>query len=437
MKLSKALFWRAALALLTCISLVLMIMIWQTGEPETQDAFFSGRRLIVHRETGIIQGKPFARKTDEEVAPVSEKAPEAQPVEEAKSPPESKPEEPQETAVEPAKPVEIATEEEKPLDSFNFLTPPAATEPAPVPDISAQEKLRQEKEDEAKVAEAIKSVPILSSAPTLSPSANALPDINKALTESSEQGTLPMIGPDGTKPWKYYSKPSDYKKGTPAIAIIVTGLGQNRIVAENAVRLPENISLSFSPYARDTTGWGKAARMMGHEMLIDLPMEPSNYPVTDPGPHGLLIEKGPQENEKRLEWVMSRYPTAIGFITPQNERFSSDVEGFKILLQSIANRGLLIALGAEPHKTETKALVEASSTPLAIVDMLIDEELSANGIQTRLTALEALAKKRGYAVGIVQPYPISIEQLRQWSETLKDRGIVLVPVSAIAKLRFS
>lgn len=438
MKLSKTLLWRAALCILAAISLLLVLSVWQSGARETQEAFLSGRRLVINRETGMIQGKIIAAMPEgDRVEAKSENAPPA---------------------------------EEKPLDSFNFLAakemqssslkedqdknkpelldsfhavaeppspaPAAAETPKPT-ELTAQEKNRQEKEDEVKIAEAIRSAPILSGAPTITPSANALPDVNSKLTEQSENGVLPVIGADGTKPWKYYAKPANYKKGTPVIAIIVTGLGQNKIVTENAVNLPEMISLSFTPYSRDTAGWGKASRLTGHETLIDLPLEPSNYPVTDPGPKGLLISKGPQENEKRLEWIMSRYPTGIGFVTSQNEHFSGDVEGFKLLLQSIANRGLLIIMGAEPHKSETKTLVESSTTPLVVADMLIDEELSASAMQMRFTSLEVLAKKRGYAVGILQPYPISIEQLRSWAETLKDKGIILVPVSTIAKLRFS
>lgn len=443
MKLSKAFVWRVALVSMTLIALSMAVMTWSYGEQETQDALFSGRRLVIDRQTGIVHGKMAASKPEQLAAaeaPKQETPADAQKLESG-------------FVEEDAASGEVATEvrpepapqktfaEEKPLDSFAFLNGQAAAdkppEPEKKPEPTKQEKSEQEKEDEAKIAAAIESAPILSSAPTLSPSANALPELNKKLAESSEHGLIPAIGSDGTKPWKFYGKNAEVKKGTPSIAIIITGLGKNRIVAENAVKLPEEISLSFSPYSRDTTGWGNASRLTGHETLVDLPLEPSNYPIIDPGPYGLLVEKGAQENEKRLTWVMSRFSSYVGLVTPLNEKFSSDLDSLKILLQSVANRGLLMVMGSEPHKSESKTLVDSSTTPLVIADMLIDEELSATAIQTRLASLEHLAKKRGYAIGIVQPYPISIEQLRLWSETLKDKGIVLVPISAVAKLRFS
>lgn len=421
MKLSKAFVWRTALVSMAVLATAMGSMIWKSGIEETQEAFFTGRRVVIDRETGLVHGK---------MPPASLPETEPQPIAAEETPPAAEENVTQAQA-------EPGPELPPLLDSFmEAEAQPDAAPPPPSPQPEAQ-ALQIQKEDELKIAQAIKSAPILSSAPTITPSANALPEVKESLSENSEYGILPAIAADGMRAWKYYVRDKDYSKGTPAIALIVTGLGQNRLVTENALKLPEEVSLSFSPYSRDTMGWGKASRMSGHETLIDLPLEPSNYPVTDPGPKGLLVEKGAKENEKRLEWIMSRYPGSMGLLAPQNEQFSSDIESYKVLMQSVANRGLLMVLAAPPRKNETRALVEASATPLLVADLLIDEELSVSAIQTRLTALEALARKRGYAVGIIQPYPISVDQLRQWIETLKEKDIMLVPVSAIAKEKFS
>lgn len=450
MKPSQALIWRIALVMSAVAVMAFASMIWLSGDAETKEAFFSGRRLVIDRDTLMVQGKVFASEAAEAPKP-EEKIPE--PSSEEKPEPTAN-DGPTEVKTQEKKTQELKPEEsapkEKPADSFLDEKSPKESQqeskeeekPAEVKTIQTEEKIvgptaKEIEEDNAKVAKAITALPLLSSAPNLTPSTNALPDINKALSEKSDDGWLPIIGADGTKPWKFYAKPTNLKKGTTMIAVLVTGLGQNKIVTENAIQLPEAISLSFNPYARDTQGWGRASRVTGHETLIDLPLEPGNYPAVDPGPYGLLVEKGPQENERRLEWVLSRFGSYVGLVIPLNERFSGNAEAFKILLQSVANRGLIMVMAREPHKSETKTLVESSATVMVVADMLIDEELSPSAIQTRLTALEQLAKKRGYAVGVVQPFPLSIEQLKAWSETLKEKGIVLVPISAVAKLRFS
>src|SRR5262249_15250871 len=159
--------------------------------------------------------------------------------------------------------------------------------------------------------------------------------LNAALVEKADAGNVPKIGPDGTKAWKYYAKPFERKGNMPFIAVIVSGLGEAKTVTENAMKLPENVTLSFSPYAKNIDTWTTAARTTGHEIMLDLPLEPANYPAVDPGPYGILSGKPPEENDMRLQWIMARTQGYIGFLTPQNENFSSNGEAFKALLQSI------------------------------------------------------------------------------------------------------
>jgi polysaccharide deacetylase 2 family uncharacterized protein YibQ len=135
--------------------------------------------------------------------------------------------------------------------------------------------------------------------------------------------------------------------------------------------------------------------------------------------------------------VLSRYTGYVGAITPYSEVYTANIEAFKVLLQSLANRGLLLVMSHEPAKTEVNELLETTSTPNVIADMLVDEELLDSSIDTRLSVLEQEAKKKGYAVGIIQATPLSIERLRIWSEGLESRGVRLAPLSAVVKLRFS
>jgi polysaccharide deacetylase 2 family uncharacterized protein YibQ len=271
----------------------------------------------------------------------------------------------------------------------------------------------------------------------LQPSGKPIAEANPALLEKTESGAWPVVGADGTKPWRYYAKSYDRKGTLPMIAIVVSGLGENKNVTEAALTLPENIAFSFSPYAKNLTSWVKAARIAGHEMLIDLPLEPANYPVSDPGPYGLLAAKGSDANQKHLQWLMSRFPGYVGFLTPQNEVFTANADAFKELLQTLTTHGLMLAVGSEPAKKETKQMIESGTAAAVIGDVLLDEELSATAIQDRLGSLERTAKSRGYAIGIAQAYPITVQQLKLWSARLAEEGFVLVPVTFIAHLRYS
>lgn len=380
------LLWLSVFFLMLAVCLGLLVMLWLSAKHEAEDAFGAGRRLMISIDSGEVQGKILA---------LDGKPVEAPPVAEVR-PPETPPEMPPEEEPEMLPPSPDAE-----------AVPPAETAPpAPVEESDA--------------------------AP-----ATPMPDVNPSLVERVEGADLPVIGADGTKPWRAYSKPFDRKRNQPMVAVVISGLGINREVTQDALHLHEYFTVSFSPYARDIGSWRSAIRATGHEMLVDLPLQPSDYPLTDPGPYGVILEKGDAEAIHRMQWMMARFPTLIGFLTPQNESFTANDEALKILLQTLANRGLMLVLGHEPPRKETKDLVDASHTAIVTADILLDEEQSPTAIQARLTQLEEQAKKNGYAIGIAQSYPLTVSQLKAWSRSLAEKGIILVPVSAIVKLRFS
>ncbi len=404
------LLWYGAVSLLSVALLALLVTLWMSGGSETKDAFESGRRLLIKLDGGEIQGKLITldvpREPSKDVVDASPK-------------PEEKPEE---KSPEPA--AAVSPEPEKQADAT-----PVSPEQK---DASAEPALATNNNAPLPAPDTLVVKPAQPDLPR-----TAMTGVNMDLLEKTENGELPVIAKDGTKPWRFYSKPFERKNSQPMVAIVVTGLGHNKGASDGVLKLPEQVTVGFSPYVKDPSVWMAAARATGHEMLIEIPLQPANYPVSDPGPYGLFVDKGVVENEKRLQWLMSRFPTSMGFLTPQNEVFTDNSDMFKALLQSLANRGLMLVVGREPHRKETRELIDASSTAITVGDILLDEELSVAAIQTRLATLEQQAKKNGYAIGIARAYPITVEQLREWTATLAEKGIVLVPVSAIVKLHFS
>ena len=72
----------------------------------------------------------------------------------------------------------------------------------------------------------------------------------------------------------------------------------------------------------------------------------------------------------------------------------------------------------------------AVGLPRAYGNRFLDLEASRGAIDTRLSELERIAKESGIAIGIGQPYPVTIERVARWTETLEEKGLVLVPITA-------
>lgn len=249
---------------------------------------------------------------------------------------------------------------------------------------------------------------------------------NLDLVDASPSGPLPRISNDGRLPLTTYARPFDTEDERPKIAIIVTGLGPQIDATNASFHLPAAISLSFSPYTEDLPSLFERARLAGHEVLLELPMEPDNYPTDDPGPHTLRASGTSDANLERLIWVLSRAPGYFA-VAGSSGAFGKSPEAAPIA-KEIASKGLGF-IEIDGNKLEG----QADNADLAYIttQQWIDETPSADAIKNALADLEAKAKAEGGAIGVAEAYPITLQHLVDWSAELNSRGILLVPVSAI------
>jgi polysaccharide deacetylase 2 family uncharacterized protein YibQ len=240
-------------------------------------------------------------------------------------------------------------------------------------------------------------------------------------------GVLPVVGKDGRTPFQAYARPFR-DTGKPKIAIVVGGLGLNAAATRAAIeRLPAEVTLSFVPYADGLQGWVDLARAEGHEVMLEIPMEPLDYPNNDPGPSTLLATARPEETVKRLEWLLSR---ASGYFAVTNYlggRFLTAEAGMGAFLGALRSRGVgFIDDGSAARRA-------GGGVPRASADTVVDEQLSQEAIDRQLLALEAAALQRGQSLGAGFAYPVTVEAVVRWSAGLAGRGYQLAPASAVAR----
>ena len=253
------------------------------------------------------------------------------------------------------------------------------------------------------------------------------------LTAASPSGPLPVIGPDGREPWRIYARYHEDTGDRPRIAIVLGRLGYSQSATHTAIQqLPGAITLGFAPYALRLADWISQARAAGHEVLLQIPMEPYNYPTNDPGPHTLLTSLSTEENIGRLEWLLGRGSGYVGITNFMGSRFTSSRDHVKPILGELKERGLLFLDAKVGRDSVAQELATELGVPNAASSRFLDLEASRVAIDARLFELERIAKSTGSAVGMGLPYPVTIERLAVWAQTLEAKGLVLVPVSALA-----
>ena len=277
----------------------------------------------------------------------------------------------------------------------------------------------------------VASVPQL---PQLAPTGRALrPAPDPALVEQSSFGPLPRISENGREPWQAYARPADGRTDRPRVAVILSGLGLSSAATEAAIQgLPGEVTLAFQPFADNIQQWIRLARAAGHEVLLNLPMEPVDFPANDPGPRALFVTLSPDENEERLRWALSRVTGYVGVVNHMGSRFTTSRESMKPILAEIKARGLLYVDARSSARSVATIMASEMQVPRAINDRFLDaREVSRVTIDARLTEIERIAKDAGVSIAIGQGFPVTIERVREWAQTLDSKGLTLVPVSAM------
>jgi uncharacterized protein len=243
-------------------------------------------------------------------------------------------------------------------------------------------------------------------------------------------GLLPIIGLGGRTPFDVYKKPfSD--TGRPKVAMVIGGLGLNARITQRAIdELPAEITLSFVPYADNLQGWINKARADGHEVLIEIPMEPMDYPDNDPGPHTLLTSANAEENQRRLEYLLSRASGYFGVTNYLGGKYAASGDSASATMRAIKSRGL--AFISDGSAAALGSAAANAGMRNAQADRSIDQRPSGDDITAQLGGLEAIATQQGASLGFGVAYSVTIDQVARWAREASRRGVVLAPASAVA-----
>jgi uncharacterized protein len=269
------------------------------------------------------------------------------------------------------------------------------------------------------------------------PAGSPLPRAPMAgLSEPGPNGPLPIVAANGRTPAQAYARPFTPQPDRPMVAIVIGGLGFNARTTTQAIdELPAEVTLSFVPYADNLQAWVDRARARGHEVLLELPMEPFDPDADDTGPQTLLASASSQQNITRLEHLLSRGAGYFGVTNYQGARFATSAQASAPVVQALRRRGLVFISSGIGQRTALS--VEAQRVGLAstAADRLIDVRQEADAIDDQLLNLEALALQNNSAIGAGFAYPVTIEQVGRWSGDIASRGYQLAPASAVLNAR--
>lgn len=257
-----------------------------------------------------------------------------------------------------------------------------------------------------------------------------IPD--RALIEDAEIGPLPIRAADGRRPFDVYARAWSNTRGA-RVAIIIGGLGVSQSGTQEALgKLPPEVTLAFASGGNSLDRWSQAARRAGHEILMQVPLEPFDFPEVNPGRNTLTVDADPAENRDRLHWALSRITNYTGIMNYMGGRFVTESDAMSPFFGELSKRGLMFVDDGSSARSLAPATAENQRVPYAVSDLVIDIERERGAILAKLDDLERTARARGFAVGIGSAFDVTVDAVATWVQEAKRRGIEIVPVSAVA-----
>lgn len=317
---------------------------------------------------------------------------------------------------------------------------PASAESEQVVDTASTDPLPNDGNQNVTIEPAVKQDTYQQDAAIIvSPHRALTPAPQDNVTETTSDGPLPRVAGNGETASHVYERTTPLNvihSDAPKIAIMLGGMGLNKKLTQQAIKeLPADITFAFAPYGDDLQDQVNLARADGHEVFLQVPLEPVGFPVTNPGPKTLMGDGSEAENINALHWHMSRFSGYAGVVNYMGGRFLAMPKAITPMLSELNRRGIPFLEDGSLALSSTENAAKPMRARVKRAQVVIDANPSPEAITAALTQLEEQATGTGFAIGTGSGLEVTIDTVREWAKAAAERGIILVPMSASFKGR--
>lgn len=215
------------------------------------------------------------------------------------------------------------------------------------------------------------------------------------------------------------------------VVIIIDDMGLT--LRSKQVEIMEGpLTLAYLPYADGLKERTKRAKSNGHELMVHIPMEAMNSKL-DGGPKVLTTNLSAEQFKETLEWGLSQFDGYVGVNNHMGSRLTKDKRSMEKLMNIIKDKDVFFIDSKTIGSSVAAKTAQEYGIAYAERDIFLDHEISKDFVRNALKKLEKVVAQKGYGIAIGHPHKETIEVLKEWMPTLKEKGLELVPASAVVK----
>jgi polysaccharide deacetylase 2 family uncharacterized protein YibQ len=218
------------------------------------------------------------------------------------------------------------------------------------------------------------------------------------------------------------------------VSIVIDDLGQRKDLVKNFLRLDIPLIFTILPQLPYSTFLAQELKNSGYETILHLPMEPEDYPHTDPGPGALLVSMDSSQIEGAILRDLKTVPGVVGVSNHEGSRFTADREKMIEALRVLKKEGLFFFDSKTSPHSVGQEVARDLGTPMLSNQVFLDIKDDYGSICQQLDKLRRRVLKFGTAIAIghVQT-KFTAQALAEYIPKFKEDGIEFVRLSELLK----
>jgi hypothetical protein len=212
-----------------------------------------------------------------------------------------------------------------------------------------------------------------------------------------------------------------------AVSLVIDDLGRSVADLDRLEALGVPVTYAVLPFESRTAEVAAALGRRGAEVILHLPMEPSNG--ADPGPGALTRAMGRRELGRATRRALRAVPGAVGVNNHMGSGLSADRPSMEAVLRVIGERDLYFLDSRTSAESVAFATARELDIPAAERHVFLDPDPRAEAVRHQFRRLLEEARTRGAAIAIGHPHPHTLAVLEEEVPLAVERGYRFVPVS--------
>ena len=227
--------------------------------------------------------------------------------------------------------------------------------------------------------------------------------------------------------------PPNKKNAVPRIAIIIDDIGYSKKLAMGLVKVDKNITFSILPFSPAGTQLAQRLSAKGAELMLHLPMEPTQYPKVNPGPGALLSSMSPDALLTQLRKDIQAVPGTVGVNNHMGSRLTADSDKMNQIFTVLKKSDLFFIDSRTSVDSKGEQSARMFQLKFSHRDVFLDNFQDVEYISGQMKKLVKQAKEHGSAIGIGHPHQATLDALKRELPKLKGK-VQLVPASKLVEI---